>query len=214
MRYALPDSKNNQPKGVGHMKEGNEVPGTVDEPKAAPPARGRRRLLQGGVGAAPLLMTLVSRPVLGHGFQCTTPSGFVSMPTSGHGQPLFCDGLSPGFWKQPHKFDEWPKPFYPVKTKSHAATTFSPFFSHSPYPAGTTFLQVLETMAGPPHSVARHIVASVLNVASGRVPTTVLSIPLIKTIWTDYRTKGYFEPTAGVKWYHDEIQNYLASTFS
>lgn len=198
------------------MNEGTEVPGKVDEPKEALPARGRRRLLQGGVGAAPLLMTLVSRPVLGHGggFQCRSPSGFVSMPTSGHGQPLICRGLSPGFWKQPQKFDEWPKPFYPVKTKYHAATTFSPFFSYSPYPAGTTFLQVLETMGGPPHSVARHVVATVLNIASGRVPPTVLTIALLKTIWNDYRTKGYFEPTAGVKWFHSEIEDYLQSTFS
>ena len=199
------------------MNEGTEVPGKLDEPKGALPARGRRRLLQGGVGAAPLLLTLVSRPVLGTGgggFQCRTPSGFVSMPTSGHGKPLICRGVSPGFWKAPQHFDEWPKPFYAVKTKYHAATTFSPFFSNSPYPASTTFLQVLETGGGPPNSVARAVVATVLNIASGRVPTTVLTIALVKTIWTDYRTKGYFEPTAGVKWYHSEIEEYLQSTYS
>lgn len=196
------------------MDEGNDVPNKVDQPAgASPPAAGRRRLLQGGLGAAPLLMTLVSRPVLGtgKGFQCRPPSGFVSMPTSGHGQPLICRGLSPGYWKN---HDDWPHGFYPVSTKYKTATKFSPFFSNSPYPASKTFLEVLQTGGGPPNSVARHMVASVLNVASGRVPGTVLTIPLLKTMWIDYRSNGYFEPTAGIKWYHDEIQSYLDSTFS
>jgi hypothetical protein len=70
-------------------------------------------------------------------------------------------------------------------------------------------------MGGPPDDVARHIVATALNIAAGWVP--VLTIATIQGIWKQYMltgggTAGYFEPTAGVKWYHDDIVNYLLST--
>ncbi len=71
-------------------------------------------------------------------------------------------------------------------------------------------LQVLEMGGGPPNDVARHIVAALLNVASGWTP--VLTISRVQDIWNEYATKGYYEPTAGVKWYHDDIVNYLLST--
>ena len=190
----------------------------------------RRAFLKGGLGAAPVLLTLVSRPVLGGqwrvvgggggggGGKCFTPSGFVSMPTSQHGQTYYCSGRTPGYWKQSQHFGSWVPPYYPI-TKSwpnkQEATKFNDVFSPSPYPPDTTLLQVLELMGGPPNDVARHIVAALLNAAAGWTP--VLTIAAIKGIWTEYMntgggTIGYFEPTAGVKWYHDDIVNYLLST--
>ncbi|HVC11499.1 MAG TPA: hypothetical protein VNE59_07675 [Burkholderiales bacterium] len=80
-----------------------------------------------------------------------------------------------------------------------------------------TFLQVLSpelytrtTNSGAPFDIARLLIASLLNVAQGWV--SVLTAPLVQDIWTEYMTKGYFEPTAGVKWYHDDIVSYLGST--
>lgn len=183
--------------------------------------RSRRRLLRGGLGAAPL-MTLLSRPALGGGGggwggggQCTTPSGFVSMPTSQHGKTQTCSGRTPGYWKQSQHFGDWKPPFYPTTTKYHKATKFNQYFNPTPYSSGTTFLDVLNLQGGPPDDVARHIVATALNIAAGWVP--VLTLPVIQGIWTQYMntgggTAGYFEPTAGVKWYHDDIVNYLLST--
>jgi hypothetical protein len=45
----------------------------------------------------------------------------------------------------------------------------------------------------------------------------VLTVPVLQGIWSEYintggGTVGYFEPTAGVKWYHDDIVTYLLST--
>ena len=196
------------------MTEPTKLPMSKDEDMSAPDP-GRRRLVRGGLGAAPVLMTLVSRPALGHGYKCFSPSGFVSMPTSEHGQPKFCSGRTPGYWKQPQHFDEWPKPYYPVNTKYKTATKFKDVFSPTLYPWSTTLLQVLELQAGPPNDVARHIVAALLNVKKGWTP--VLTIESVKGIWTQYASTGggitgYFEPTAGVKWYHDEITAYLKST--
>ena len=194
-----------------------EAPAGGSKDKSASTRRGRRRLLQGGLGASPLLLTLVSRPVLGHD-QCFTPSGFVSAPTSQHGEPKACLGRTPGYWKQPQKFGEWPLPYVPVTTTGpggKTATLFKTLFPRTPYPANTTFLQVLEMQGGPPDNVARHIVAAVLNVAKGFTP--VLTIPQIQRIWDEYMltgggTIGYFEPSAGVRWNQAQIVEYLTTT--
>lgn len=195
----------------------------------------RRRLLRIGLGAAPVLMTLASRPVLGNGrswqvvggAQCVAPSGFASMPTSHPGRTYYCSGRTPGYWKQPQHFGSWVAPYFPTSVGGpggHDATLFNAVFSvsQSPYPDTTTLLQVLDPLvdggvqgAGPPNDVARHIVAALLNAAAGWTP--VLTIAMVQGIWSEYMntgggTAGYFEPTAGVKWYHDDIVNYLLST--
>ncbi len=193
------------------MGDNTDVSNKGNPPSGAAPAGGRRRLLQGGLGAAPLLMTLVSRPVLGQGgFRCTTPSGFTSMPSSRVPETHRCDGGTPGFWKQEQHFKAWPAGYFPKSKNGNQATKFSPFFALTPYPGNTTFLDVLNMGDGPPNSVARHVVAAVLNAEKGW--TTVLTVLAIKNMWYDYRRLGYFEPTAGVRWYHDQIQNYLEST--
>jgi hypothetical protein len=196
----------------------------VKPPVESIPVPGRRRLLQGGLGAAPVLMTLVSRPVLGGTSQCFTPSGSMSMPTSQDRQPQFCQGRTPGFWKQEQKFPEWPGGFYPKDVVNHkgkvlhTATLFGTYFS--PVPAGQsastfTLLEALSLMAGPPNDVVRHIAAALLNAAKGWTP--VLTEASLKIIWHEYISTGgglmgYYVPVAGEKWYHDEITEYLEST--
>lgn len=187
--------------------------------------KGRRRFVQRGLGAAPVLMTLVSRPVLGgNGAQCFSPSASVSMPTSQHGQPHFCLGRTPGYWKQPQHFSAWPGGFYPKDVLNykgkviHPATLFGQYFVTVPAgqsPTTFTLLQALELQAGPPNEVIRHIAASLLNVAKGWVD--VLTIPVLQMIWQEYMgtgggVVGYYIPTAGVKWYHDQITAYFQST--
>jgi hypothetical protein len=190
--------------------------------RKAPPHGIRRRLVKGGLGAAPVLMTLVSRPVLGDS-RCFTPSGFHSMPTSDHGPSQFCAGRTPGFWKQEQKFSEWPAPYFPTTVTGpggHEAARFNAVLgAPSPYTDTATFVDVLRTddpgFSGPPHDVARHVVAALLNVAKGWTP--VLSEQLVKRIWSEYwgtggGTVGFFEPTAGVRWSHEQIAFYLIST--
>lgn len=157
-------------------------------------------------------------------FQCFTPSGFVSMPTSQRGAPTYCSGRTPGYWKQQQFFSSWLPPYYPITSGGNSASLFSAYFQPLPgtCPVGTdwstvTFLQVLSpelytrtTNSGAPFDIARLLIASLLNVAQGWV--SVLTAPLVQDIWTEYMTKGYFEPTAGVKWYHDDIVSYLGST--
>src|SRR5436305_15283225 len=79
------------------------------QPRADPLAC-RRRLLPGGLGVAPVLMTLVSRPVLAvtSAGQCTTPSGFVSANASTAGHGVICTGHTPAFWANPQNFSACP----------------------------------------------------------------------------------------------------------
>ena len=60
----------------------------------------RRRILKGAAAAAPLMMTVASRPVLGMGTRCT-PSAWVSGNLSDHGKDrhLSCGGRSIRYWK-------------------------------------------------------------------------------------------------------------------
>ncbi len=60
--------------------------------------------------------------------------------------------------------------------------------------------------------MARHVVAALLNAAAGLSP--VLTVATVKGIWSEYITKGYFEPTAGVQWGDAQIVSYLVSTMT
>jgi len=182
----------------------------------------RRRFMKGGLAAAPVLMTLVSRPVLGA--QCLSPSAFcsgnVSSPSAG--APV-CQGTTPGFWKQPQHFSDWPLGFNPTPTTSGSgkrlSTTAATMFhsSSTGFSVGTlynfkgkTLLEVLETTGGPPADVGRHIGAALLNALTGR--NSMPSDAIVRAIWNEYASKGYYEPTAGVQWNHTQICDYLKST--
>lgn len=199
------------------------------EPRERPVREGRRRLLRRGLAAAPVLMTLASRPVFGWttgggggNFQCFTPSGFVSMPGSGHLTPTYCSGRTPGYWKT---HCPWPSPYVCGNCRGDSdPSLFYKYFSTGSLtpPDGTdwkkvTFLAILSppyqnTNSGAPWDIARLCVATLLNIAQGIVPMSILTPTVVQEIWNSYITQGYFEPTAGVKWYHDQIVSYLQST--
>lgn len=61
-----------------------------------------------------------------------------------------------------------------------------------------------------PVQLGAHIVAALLN--ANRALTPVLTEADVKNIFSEWDQKGYFEPTAGVKWYDTDIVNYLKST--
>ena len=199
------------------MKTPKQTRGDVAQTEPQPD-RSRRRFVQGGVGATPVLMTLVSQPVLG-GAQCYSPSGHVSMNTSRNAKFGICSGRTPGYWKSKNSMGGTPSqgnPKWPIPI----TTLFSAYFNPVPPPqnaATFTLLQAVELQAGPPNDVIRHIAASLLNVLAGLVPANVLTVLVLQQIWQQYMATGgglagYYVPTAGVKWYHDEITAYLLST--
>lgn len=179
----------------------------------------RRKLLKGGLAAGPVIMTLASRPVLAQTLpgQCQTPSGFLSGNVSQQGKAEICAGRTPGFWKQSQHFSAWPAPYFPTTTNGvdgHQATLFhsqTTGFGGSQF-SGKTMLQVLDTGGGSSTALGRHICAALLNARSGMVPPTILSETTCRKIWNDFTNQGYYEPTAGVKWYADDIVAYLKTT--
>ena len=196
-------------------------PSAIDaQSNAASPDTGRRRVLQGSLAAGPVMLTLFNRPALGGNVvgACTTPSGFVSANVSQHGNPTVCSGRTPGYWKQPQHFGDWVAPYYPVKTGSHNATLFKSTFNPDLNPTNKTFLQVLSPELGifpsngPPYDVARHAVATILNIAKGWIPSSVLTIATVQAIWTEFATTGHYQPTAGIFWDHTAIVDYFLST--
>ena len=70
------------------------------------------------------------------------------------------------------------------------------------YP-GKTLLTVLELHGGDRDAVARHIVAALLNAKKGLTPANVLSVTTVRAVWSSFATRGYYEPTAGIKWFAD-----------
>ena len=205
------------------------MPDPTDTPSSAEPQSSagrelkasRRRLLQGGLAAAPVLMTLVSRPVLAR--QCTSPSGFVSANASTAGRGVNCTGHTPEHWANPLNFSQWPAGYVAVHVPSGPQPTrFGPpqgAFANSPYNGNPTLLDVLNIAATPHNAatdnVARYVVAALLNAAANLTP--VLSISIVKDIWGEYGATGYgtlgtFSPSAGAHWNAIEIVEYLLTT--
>jgi hypothetical protein len=162
----------------------------------------RRRILRGGLGAAPVLMVSAPRSVMATTLNCVPASSFASINASRPDLLFSCSGRTPGYWKQPQWFSQWPAPYAPSGANP---TTFDDVFGALGGYPGKTLLQVLELPGNSMgrDALARHIVAALLNAAKGLTPSNVLSVALVKTVWHDFVTNGYYVPTAGIKWYPD-----------
>jgi hypothetical protein len=192
----------------------NPKPSLPPPPPDSDLSTGRRRLLQGGLGAAPVLMTLVSRPVLAQGRTalCTSPSGFVSLNASNAGRNVSCLGRSPTFWAGGSQSrNMWPFPSQNMTPQPN--TPFNTVFaSYQPY-ADKSLLDVVKFPAGSaaPDSVARDIVASYLNALANLTPP--LSPVVVKDIWAEFILTGFFSPSSGGHWNAAEIIDYLSTTY-
>jgi hypothetical protein len=201
---------------------------------STPDAR-RRRILQGGLAGAPALMTLVSPNALA-ATQCVTGSAFGSINASRPDAAVACAGRSPGYWRQPVKFSEWPNGYIPSaepvmrangtviytppQGSSTKATTFGSLFSGAGSYSTLTLLECLQFgNAESPNSLdrseaafVRHITAALLNAAAQLVPVDIMSVGTVKTIWSKYKATGNYEPTPGTKWNAEQITIWLRQT--
>jgi hypothetical protein len=175
--------------------------------KDSEPVPSRRRLLQGGLAAAPVILTLVSRPVLG-GVPCRTCSAFLSGNESGPNANLpICSGRPPSWWERNPSV--WSDPYEPRGQKAtlfHSATTGC----QSGRFGKKTMMQVLNLNSGADYVLGQYICAAFLNAAAGWTP--VLDEPRVRNMWNEYVYRGCFEPTAGIQWYADDIVRYIQST--
>ena len=159
-----------------------------------------------------MILTLASSSGMAQSV-CKSPSGFMSGNLSHPGnQTVSCAGLSPGYWK--NWPDSWPPSCYAYKTSQHKATTFA-----SVFPSGGTTLYQSGTMmdvltnndpSQDPSNLGAHLVAAYLNVKSNKI--NFFTIDVLKAIWHDLGAYGYYSPSAGIKWYADDVAQYLSKT--
>jgi hypothetical protein len=196
----------------------------------------RRRFTRAGLGASGVLLTLASQPGMAQTI-CTTPSGSLSGGLHSRLPPNnICQGVSPGYWKT---HTSWPAPYTrDTCNSSGLITAYGTLFSNSTLgfpmpamkrtyakpPAGTnpvptdygsrycTFDRILEHQSFDDQNFGMHLAATMLNIKSGRI--SFLTVERLMSMWTEVRAHGYFEPTAGVKWYPYDIVNYLKGTMS
>lgn len=171
-------------------------------------------------------------------FQCTSPSGFSSLNVSAPGKNQnLCLGRTPGYWAQwPEDWANCSPAYDPgVCTDANSSgkcltfdpNTGTPFHAgvmSRSYPtgfsgfSGTTFGDmslmgvIVDNSALDKNNVARHVAATVLNIAHNWIPSDVMTMTTLLGIWDEYLSSGgYYKPTAGVTWNGQQIVCYLLS---
>ena len=165
---------------------------------------GRRRFARSGVAASGIIATLVSRPVLAT--VCKSPSAALSGNLSNHHAPTACEGRSPGYWKN----HSWPIPN--CETVLFRSVFTVPYSSKTPSFYTITMMNLLTHQSFDRDNFGMHLVAAYLNFMSGKSP--FLDVSRLQSMWTEIRSRGYFEPTAGVKWYRQQCVAYIQKTFA
>lgn len=191
----------------------------------------RRRFTKSGLAASGVILTLASRPVLADTV-CKSPSGFLSGNVSSHIEQL-CTGNYPSYYAD--NPDAWKGTQYDpgtINTKeaqsSDAESTTSATSNKNSnttkdidkWVGGTQYQQAFPGASRFPGRsmmqvlwigdvMGESFVAALLNAALGLTPP-LTEIKVIN-MCVEYETRGFFEPTAGVHWFEQDILFYLNS---
>ena len=190
-----------------------------------PADSGRRRLLQGGLSVAPVVLTLASRSTFGGTLacECATPSGFVSGNTSKPGGPATCGGLSPGYWWQKPGVT-WPLPYLRDGSFYNGGYgflhgTYVDYSTHLVPPnSDPSLMDVMGAHQGPnpydPGTIGFHIIAALLNLQSGLLPPFITQ-SLLLALFNQVAQNGYYLPVPSmpsIQWSASDVVNYLTCT--
>jgi hypothetical protein len=177
-----------------------------------PAVPARRRLLKAGVAAAPVIATLVSRPVLG-GPKPAASAG-PSLGASFAGVKSASSGRSPAQWADDAA--TWPEPYRAASPSDVAVAT--PYHGPATGLEGTAFanstmLAVLQLPDdGGVQTLGRYIGAALLNARMGLTPA--LSESMVRDMWNQYALRGHFVPVDGVRWDAGDIVTYIRSSIA
>ena len=134
----------------------------------------------------------------------TSTSGTSSPYTSGGTTSPYTSGTS--------------SPYYAATSPYYAATNTATMY-HCPTTglgghvfSQKTMLEVIDVTTGGLGSLGRYTVAALLNARSGRTP--MLSETTVRAMWNDLLNRGYYEPTAGIRWGAAEIVAYIKTTIA
>lgn len=178
-----------------------------DEGHARPDVR--RRFLKAGLGAGSAILTLQSRPVLGG--QCVVTSSLTSLTHASHAAAAqLCSGKTPDSWAAAKT---WPLPYISSHAGSQSPTDY---IGNITLLKGSRFSdkKMMDVVKfkddGGMQSLGRYTCAALLNARMGLTP--VLNENGVRTMWNDYVLRGYYEPTAGIRWGAPQIIAYIQST--
>ncbi|OWW21015.1 hypothetical protein AYR66_17580 [Noviherbaspirillum denitrificans] len=73
-------------------------------------------------------------------------------------------------------------------------------------------LTLLNPQGFDKYNLGMHLVAAYLNYKAGWSP--FLDTATLQAMWNELRSKGYFTPTAGVKWTPEQVVDYIKQTFA
>ncbi len=181
----------------------------------------RRRVLKLGIGAVPVALTLVSRPALAT--LTTTASGFSSHPASTvhvsrAGILITSSGSSPTTWKGTSS-SSWPancreyvnNAWVSIKcSAAWGAGCMSGISGNDPTTGlpvacdDNTRMKTALKLTGTSDALklAQNCIAAHVNAAGGLV-NGIHSVAQVRWMFLQTKTPGgFYEPTAGVKWYH------------
>jgi hypothetical protein len=166
-----------------------------------PRGAGRRRIA--GLGISGVVMTVASNHAMA-ALVCKSPSGALSGNLNSQRPNVVCNGVSPGYWKN-HP-SAWP-------SEVRTVDQFSKFFPCSSALGSMTCMTVLHHQTIDRNNVAMHILATYLNVCSGRI--TFLTRQKVINMWGQYNATGTYTPADGATpWTGAQLVAYLTSTMS
>lgn len=166
----------------------------------------RRLVLRGGLGAAPVLLSLVSAPV--GAATCTTASAFASLQPSGTRSTTSCGGRSPSEWSSTSP-SQWP-----VSQGAMFGSVFSPALN--PDMKIKDLFALSDSAATLLQRVAKHCAAAYLNATTSPalVPSTILNAALAKSIWNSFALTGGYDPAPGLHWDATKIIAWISTTYA
>jgi len=185
------------------MADSPRNPGNAGERSSvrAVGSAGRRRLLQAGISAAPVVMTVLSRPVLAQAGNCQSPSGFVSGNASNPGMNM-CYGKAPTYWVTQ---TPWPAGLPDLNPPSGHVKVYYVF-------GGTDHHTTLRAVLGGGNADPKALIAAAyLNIRNSPplIPPAVLGLPQVQHMWTEFAATYGYTPSTGAHWSPAELVDYL-----
>ena len=184
---------------INHEQQDDAAPSPAP---LSPTGAARRRIA--GLGVSGVVMTVASNNAMA-ALVCKSPSGGALSGNLNSQKPnVKCDGMRPEDWRKDSQ--SWPSD---VKTSDR----FGKFFPSHGKLAELSCKQVLSKRNDVKTDVAMYLMATYLNVASGRI--SFLTRQGVVKMWVQYDLYGTYTPAEGATpWSPAELVRYLASTQS
>ncbi len=179
--------------------------------------RRRRALLRGGVGAAPVLLTLTSRPVQAAN-SCVVASSFVSVATFRSRNPtttsIKCATLTCEDW---YNLACLPTTGTTVRPDYMSTTVGTLLGTTTSLHNGRTLWEVLKNS---PYGIVRfgqtgvvqHLISMALNIQQKQVPMPGnVNLPYLQGVWQNYVANNgrYKLPQSGINWDSGQLISWL-----